>query len=479
MDVSLNRFRNDSPSLAQRSRPLRSVDEWLQQSAVSTEFEITDVHLPVLVVGAGPAGLAAMAALKRAGVAFEGVESHSRVGGIWDQSNPLSSIYDSLKTNTSRLTTHLALPMPRTWPDYPHHRQVKEYLQYFATVEGLISRIHFRTDFERAWKSDRGTWFVALRTAGASRSFVQEVRAIVVATGFHHKRNRIIPEPMWQQAVSCKLDVIHSSDYRCAASYAGKRVLVVGLGVSGADIADEVSRVAARTLLSFRNAPWIVPANVLGKPADAAVGAAAWLPFWVQREALRVAQAWYVGHPRHLGLPIPTHGLLDRFAIADRGISKALRARRVVVRSRVTSIREGVAVFEDPGQRPEAIDAVIFATGYARRYPLLDELRASSNDLSDDLAFLIFDRRETGLTFMSLPITTTGGWPVFVEQGRAIAAYFAAEQRGGANIQAFNARRRLPSPDFKRSVYRRADGFHVDGRTYARSLRRLTGWLSE
>lgn len=80
---------------------------------------------------------------------------------------------------------------------------------------------------------------------------------------------------------------------------------------------------------------------------------------------------------------------------------------------------------------------------------------------------------------MAEPIAIAGGWPIFLEQARAVAAFFAAEARQGRNVRAMNARRGLPSPDFKRNWYRDADGFHVDVRTYVRSLRQLQEWLSE
>src|SRR3990170_3952263 len=96
-----------------RSSPVRS---WLSQPAGTPARAAAASTLPVLVVGAGPAGLAAMAALKAAGVAFTGIDSHGDVGGIWDPTNAVSSVYPCVSTVTSRGTTHLGRPMPRDWP---------------------------------------------------------------------------------------------------------------------------------------------------------------------------------------------------------------------------------------------------------------------------------------------------------------------------------------------------------------------------
>jgi hypothetical protein len=466
-------------AIERRDRP-RTFDAWLRQSPSPAPLPRTDSQLPVLVVGAGPAGMAAMIALQQAGVDFEGIDYHSQVGGIWDQSNPLSSVYDSLTTNTSRYTTHLGIPMPHDWPDYPNHSQARGYLQRCAEESAILPHIRFLTSFEGAVKSDRQTWTAALRSVGEHKSEPREYRAIIFATGLHNKKNRVFPEPLRTQAVAAGLDVLHSSDYRNPASFADKRVLVVGLGVSGTDIANEVSRVAARTVIAFRSVPWIVPLNVFGRPGDvAAIGPTSWLPFWVQRESFRVIRAMTVGHPRGVGLPAPTDRLWDQFALSDRGIVDALKSKRVLLRSGIAAIEDGAASFADDPQNAEPIDAVIFATGYERKYPLLQGAVPPGRALCDALPFLIFHPTDPSLAYLSETISPCGCWPVFLEQGRAIAAFFAAEQRGQSRASEFNALRLLPSPDVKRNWYRKADGFHVHVGTYLRTLKKLAAWFSD
>ncbi len=462
----------------ERLHPPRNFESWLRQPANSAPLPPTDAQLPVLVVGAGPGGLAAMAALRQAGIDFEGVEYHGRVGGIWDQSNPLSSVYDSLTTNTSRYTTHLGSAMPADWPAYPGHRQAHGYLERFAEDAGLVPRIRFLTSFEGAAKSARQTWIAALRSVGEHKSDAREYRAIVLATGLHNKKNRVFPEGLRTQAVASGLDVIHSAEYRNPARYAGKRVLIVGLGVSGTDIANEVSRVAARTVISFRSVPWIVPLNVFGRPGDrAALSAAARLPFRIQREFFRVIRSITIGSQRRLGLPAPSDRLWDRFALSDRGIVEALKTKRVAAFPAVAAIENGIAIFDDACPSEE-IDAVVFATGYERKYPFVDGVLSGGKSLAEVLPFLIFHPTDPSLAYMSEVISPCGCWSIFLEQARAIAAFFAAEQRGERTVTEFNSRRLLPSPDVKGDWYRMADGFHVDVGVYLRTLRKLTGWLS-
>lgn len=429
-----------------------------------------------------------MAGLKQAGVAFQGVEGHSRVGGIWDQTNPISSVYDGMQTNTSRHTTHLGPPMPAEWPDYPHSSQARTYLADFARERQLLQHIACSTRFEGAEKTVRGTWLVTVRnTVGVQASACSaddslkaglqqlECRAVVFATGVHHQERRVVPPQLWNEATAAGLDVRHSSQYRGAAEFAGKRVLIVGIGNSGSDIADMISRVAQRTVLAVRSTPWIVPSIVFGRPSDQlADDTTNWLPYWIQLSSFQLIQRLYIGHPRKLGLDSPNYQLLEKFAITDRGFVQAVREGRVILRSNVTSLQGGTATFAKPDQAAEPFDAVIFATGYNRRYPLLDD----GGNLADALSFLIFHRTEPGLAYMAETIATRGCWPIFAEQGNALAAYFAAEQRGGKNVAAFNARRKLPSPDFKGKVFSKADGFHVDYHLYTKALADLRAWLA-
>jgi hypothetical protein len=463
---------------APRPRP-RNFAAWLEQPGAGDTLPRTDSHLPVLVVGAGPAGLAAMSALREAGVDFEGIEFHSGVGGIWDQANPLSTVYDSLTTNTSRFTTHLGPAMPGDWPAYPHHRQARGYLQNFADEAQLLPRIRLLTSFEGARKTERNTWMAALRSVGDHKSAAREYRAIVLATGLNNKKNRLFPEALRAQAMAAGLDVSHACDYRNPVRYAGKRVLVVGLGVSGADIATEVSRVAERTLLSYRTVPWIVPLNVLGKPGDlASLGPASRLPFRLQRRCFQMFCALTIGRPGHYGLPAPPDQLWDRFVISDRGIREALKSARVAARPAVAAFEGGCAVFSGDA-RPEPIDAVIFATGYERRYPLLDQVPPGSQSLGESLPFLLFHPTDCSLAYLSEVIAPCGAWSIFLEQGRAIAAFFAAEQRNSGRAAEFNLRRSFASPDVKGQWYQKEDGFHVDAGMYLRTLRTLSEWLSD
>jgi len=453
---------------------------WLATPHAEISCKSTDASLPLLVVGAGPAGLACMAALCKAGVAFEAVESHSRVGGIWDQSNPLSSVYEGLHTVTSRYTSHLGQLMPSDWPNFPPAAQVHEYFSQFAECEGLLPKIRFETRFETATKTSSGAWNVTLRSSESEETYQQDFRAVVFATGSYNKQHSSMPQLLRDQAIAGGMHVIHSADYRSPAAYVGKRVLVVGIGNSGTDIAEKISSVAERTLLAVRTSPWIIPQTLGGVPCDKLATDPSRLPNWLTLGYFLLARRLCIGSFRRLGLTPPKHTLDDLTPVTDRGFVNAVRAGDIVTRSNVVDLSDGVARFADPRHEQEPVDAVIFATGFSRQYPLLPEAKAGD----DPLLFHLFHRREPGLAYMTELIGTRSCWPIFVEQGSAIAAYFAAEQRDGGHVKEFDSRRTSPSPSCKGDLFRLANEYHLDYDIYTRLLHDFcttlsTGWKSK
>lgn len=465
----------DQASKALNKKSGAEFDQWLQMSAdESLAFDTTDVNLPVLVVGAGPAGLAAMTAFAQADVAFEGIDSHTGIGGIWDPTNPVSSAYEGLHMVTSRFTSFLGSPMPDDYKDYVDQDQALRYLRNIADRENLGSRIRFSTKFETAEKTPRGTWLAQLSPVNGDESYQKEYRAIVIATGSHNRLHASYPTELRDQAVAAGLQVSHSAEYRTHEEYAGKRVVVIGVGNSGTDIADQISRVAARTLIAVRTSPWINPQYFAGIPCDKLVYDGSRFPEWLGMSVFMAARRWAIGSFRRLGLRRPDYKLNDRVPVSDRGIVRAIREGRVLVRSSVKSFDSGKANFEDPSQPSEPIDAVIFATGFQRSYPLLD-----GPPSADRLSFYLFDRHDPSFVVMTEMVGLRCCWPIFYDQGQAVAAYFAAEQRGSCKVAEFNKRRHLPMPPLKGGLLRLADEHSIDYDIYVRLLRGLANWFQD
>src|SRR5215472_19157671 len=119
----------------------------------------------VAVSGAGSAGLAAMKALREHGLAVEGLERGSDVGGLWryENDNGLSGAYGSLRTNVSRARMQYpSLPMPQSYSDFPHHSEMAAYLGSYADEFGLRDSFRFRATVGRIEPAADGKWRLTL-----------------------------------------------------------------------------------------------------------------------------------------------------------------------------------------------------------------------------------------------------------------------------------------------------------------------------
>lgn len=463
--------------------PKRSVfAKWLATPDPDQAVEAppTVSGLPVLVVGAGVAGLSGMAMMAQHGIDFVGIDTHSQVGGIWDISNPISSAYEGLHTVTSRFTSYVgSTPRTKEGPNFIPHERVLDYLKDYAESNGLRDKIKFETSFVDARKTESGTWLATLRPTSQGQEYEQEFRGIVFATGAHNQKHGRIPEELSSQARAAGLDVLHSSEYKNPERFANKRVLLVGLGDSGSDIAPKICSTAARTLLAVRTTPWLIPQVVMGVPVDKLGFDTKWLPRWYCDGSFHLICRASIGGYRRLGMPRPKQGLHDKMAIIDRGVVSAIRSGSVITRSHVISLTDGVATFANPKHEPEPIDAVIFATGFGRSYPLLCHPGASADEVAEALSFRIFHPNEPGLFYLAETIGLRSCWPIFSEQAKAIAAYLLAEERATSNVRRFNSRRQVATPALQGAIYSMADRFHLDYEIYSDCLRDLSDWLAE
>lgn len=462
------------PTVAREALP-QTFAAWVFQPANPVNLLPPNVDKPVLVIGGGPAGLAAMAGMKQRNVLFEGVERHTGPGGLWDDRNPSSPAYQSLTTNSSRTTTHLGPPVPGDWPAYLTRERALEYLQTFATSQGLMDKVHWGVGVTKAEPQKDGTWIATLKHGASGREITREFRAIVVATGRHSRENAFIPDGLLAQAEAAGIKATHASQYREPSGFKDKLVLVVGVGNSGAEIATEIAGVSSPVLLSVRTPPWIVPLWVLGTPADEFAATGPKLPHWLEMFFFHALQRWYVGHPTRLGFPSPEHGLLDRLPVSDRGIAAALRAGKILVRPTVTGFQNHQVVFE--GGVTQRIDEVVFATGYRSRYPFLPESLMNWDTAENPPSLLLFHPTHPNLIIMTEAVVPQGGWPLFADQGQFVGAYFSAWNRRSTRLNRLRALLQALPPDLKGPIFSAASASHTDAHRYSDFLRQGAMWL--
>jgi len=314
------------------------------------------------IIGAGVSGIAAARALRDRGVQVQVYEKGSSPGGLWryQNDNGLSGIYESLQLNTSKALTEFPdFPMPADYPDYPDHRQFLRYLESVIDRFELGALIRTRAPVERVLaQGDR--WLVTLED-GSSASF----DAVLIASGHHWKPRR----PSFPGRFAGT--ILHSHEYRTPDTFRGKRVLVVGIGNSGADIACDAATVAAATFLSTRRGAHVMPKHLWGRPIDRwGSGLISYLSPRVQGWAVAAALRLARGPLSSYGLPQPSHRIDQAHPTLSPELLRFLRDGRVRVRPDIRELDGDRVIFADASR--EAIDVVVTATGYDVCYPFLE-----------------------------------------------------------------------------------------------------------
>jgi cation diffusion facilitator CzcD-associated flavoprotein CzcO len=315
------------------------------------------------IIGAGAAGLAAAKALADRGVAYHQFERGSMVGGLWqiDNDNGAAPAYESLHLNSSRPNTQYpSYPMPDDWPDYPSHRLMAQYFESFAEHFGLRERITFGTSVQRVVPDPRGGWDVT--TSDGCTAYYEHV---LVANGHHGVPS--IPQLPGRFAGRA----FHAHEYRSPEVFAGQRVLVLGVGNSGMDVACDASRVAEQTFLATRHGVHVLPKYALGRPIDQLSSpVTAYLPFEVERRLYEAIVRVATGRPQDRGLPEPDHRLLSAHPTVSAELYDRVGHGDIVMKPNIDRLEGDKVAFVDG--TVESVDVLVYATGYRIVLPFLD-----------------------------------------------------------------------------------------------------------
>ena len=313
--------------------------------------------VPVIVVGAGPAGLSTAGALARLGFGAIVLERDTEVGARWAER------YDRLRLHTIRRFSGLAhYPLARELGRYVGKDEFARYLRDYVVRFGLDVRLG--TDVSSIRRDGDG-WVVDA-PAAAFRAPI-----VVIATGKYDAP--VVPE--WPGRETFRGSLVHSSGYRSGADYAGQRVLVAGFGNTGAEIAaDLVESGANRVAVSVRTSPPIARRDVVGIPIQLLGMAASVLPPRAADRIASVLRRVTIGDLSRYGLGPAEWGPFTarRPPIIDVGFLRQLRARRVEILPAVERLTERAVIFADG--RSEPFDAVVAATGYRNALSDLVEL---------------------------------------------------------------------------------------------------------
>ena len=382
--------------------------------------------LPHCIIGAGPCGLLAARAFRLAGIPYEQFERHSDVGGIWDIDNPGSSMYESAHFISSKYTSgFFGFPMPDDFPDYPNHAQLLSYIRSFADAFGLKPAIRFNTSVVRAVPVGENAvegWDVTLSTGETKR-----YAGVVSANGVTWHPNI----PSYPGLDLYKGEVRHTVTHRSAETFRGRRVLIVGAGNSGVDIACEAARTADAAFLSVRRGYRFVPKHIFGVPTDVFLSGMVHPPKGVvlPDDPSKMLDA-LTGDLTRYGLPAPDHKALESHPIMNTQILHHLAHGDIAAKRDIKEFTEDGAIFSDGSQ--EKFDLVLFATGYEYRMPYFDEKIFTWKQGHPQLYLNIFHRTLRGLAIVGFVEFASAGYQRFDEMAQmaAMDAHIRASGRG-------------------------------------------------
>ncbi|XP_017159046.1 dimethylaniline monooxygenase [N-oxide-forming] 5-like [Poecilia reticulata] len=334
----------------------------------------------VAVIGAGPSGLTCVKACLDEGMEPTCFESSDDIGGLWkfkEVSEPnRASIYRSLTINIwKEMMCYSDFPIPADYPNYMHHSKILKYFRMYAEHFKMLQHIRFQTSVKKVTQrpdfSRTGQWEVVTENKdGLEERHIFD--AVICCSGHFNYPN--LPLKDFPGIETFEGKYFHSWDYKGPEDMHGKRVVVIGIGNSGGDIAVEGSRVAEQVYLSTRSGAWVIrQVSDNGLPVDRFNTRFVHVMFkllpmsflnWLGEKKLNAMYDHAV-----YGLK-PKHRLFSQIPVINDDLPFKILSGSVLVKPNLKEIRGSTVVFDD-GSTAENVDLIVFATGYNYDFPYL------------------------------------------------------------------------------------------------------------
>ena len=378
------------------------------------------------LIGAGAAGLGALQVLRDEGFSVDCFERGDRVGGHWHTD------YECLHLITPRDSSGFeGHPMPPGYPLFPSRDQMRDYLLGFASRHDLAAHISFDTEVTSARPLGEG-WEV--ETSDGER---RRYDGVIVANG--HLRDPFVPEYPGHFTGH----VLHSGRYRNAGDLHGERVLVVGAGNSGCDLAVDAAQAGRETSISVRNGLVFQPKTLFGRPRSE-LPLLGRLPIPLQERVTRALIDASLGRPERYGLPAPaTRNLHRNRPVVNGQLLHFIHHGRVRVAPGIERFDGRDVHFTDGTVRP--FDTVVYATGFRATVPFLDPAALEwAGGVPLRVAGMTLPVGLERLYFVGLAAPRGPQLPVYSAQARLIAKLLTVQERSGVGLSSVLARGARP-----------------------------------
>jgi hypothetical protein len=427
--------------------------------------------MPYAIIGAGPAGLTAAKNLLQLGIACEVFEREDDVGGNWYYGRASSAVYQSTHLiSSAKLTGFADFPMPSE-PDYPRHDAVLKYLRNYARHFGLYDHIRFNTSVERCEREPDGTWQVTLSN-GETRRFA----GLLISNGHLSEPN------MPDYPGEFFGEILHAKQYKTPEVLRDKRVLIVGAGNSGCDLAVEAVYHAAAVFHSTRRGYHFIPKYIFGIPTDQVnerthiPGTPRWLRSGINTLIIRLV----LGNPARFGLPAPDHRLLDSHPIVNSQMLYHVGHGDITPKVDVKELHGDMVAFVDG--TTEMIDLIVYATGYKMSFPFIDPAHLNWQGEGPGLYMHFLHPTYDNLFVIGLLQPDSGVLWMMDEQAQVVARFIYAQTHNHSAADVLRRIKAGPQPDIRGGRHHINSPRHfleVDHHAYRREIRKVLKLLPE
>ena len=398
----------------------------------------------ICIIGGGPYGISLGKELNQAGINYDLYESESDFGGVWNTNSNCGHTYPSLHLISPKLNTQFPdYPMPKEYPHYPNHKLMHRYVCNYARKFGVYEKAHFNVSVACV-KSQADDWQVKL-----SNGETKYYSFVLISNGM--QREPCYPHPAYAGIFSG--EVMHSIDYRTPEQIKSKRVLIIGAGNSGCDIAVDAVHHCPSIYHSTRRGYYYQPKFINGMPTPR------WMEnlgnkFKTREETLAYIQqvfkfAGYDG--TDYGLKKPDYPLDAAHPIMNSQILYHIGHGDIQPKDDINFFQDKNVIFKDGSQ--VEVDTIIYATGYHRSFPFLNPKYVEMKNGIPDCFLHIAPKNFDNLLFIGYINSATGLGVSARSHGLFVVDYLKAYFQQSKGLQVFNSIKKEQEPDIGQNYY--------------------------